>query len=82
MFVLYRNHKSVKTSTFKNAQVLKNPLTPSHPFFDGSFSQSNHVIVTTYNTFQNRHNPPSKRQWANKEAARRRKEGASYIEKP
>lgn len=79
---MYGNAKAIKAGTFKNAKVIKDPLSASHELFDGSFARSNHVIVTSYDTFRSRHGPPAYKKWQSQEKSRRRKEGDSFVPKP
>lgn len=72
--------KNVKDHTFYNTKIIKDPLTPSHEFFDGSFDRGEHGIVTTYDTFRTRHGSPVYQKWKKRHKSQNTESKTSLME--
>ncbi|CRG88522.1 putative ATP-dependent helicase C23E6,02 [Talaromyces islandicus] len=68
--ILFGDKRVNKLSTWKDAQLITKSLTKSHELFDGSLERASTVVVTTYETFRNRHGPPAANAWVHKQRKR------------
>ncbi|QKX64262.1 uncharacterized protein TRUGW13939_11435, partial [Talaromyces rugulosus] len=68
--ILFGDKRSNRLSTWKDAEVVTEKLTKSHELFDGSLERASTVVVTTCETFRNRHGPPAANSWVTKERKR------------